>query len=328
MQFWNWFIRNISNIFGLLGIILTIYFGVFYAPSWLDDLQNEKLRNAETEIQKSVKELVYSDSIIKIDEIKSLIKAKELSINKKFPLTISDILTKTQESFMEDKFLPLSKRQELLAKIEKIKSKLPKPIIPQNKKDKAESKSWLSPLSIIIALLSVVLSSLGVIGSFLKFKSEKEKQEEINNDIQEATSEINIKTYGNSFEERIKEILSDIPDLKIIHNELSFDRGVDIEFEYNNKRYYVEVKYLTKSKVGLNSILRFLQYMENKSGDGWFIYNTSLTMMVKNEIAKYRKLNKNNVKFIKLVGPEDLKVHINDLLGIKNITAGNSGYQL
>lgn len=324
MQFWNWFIKNISNIFGVIGIILTIYFGVFYAPSWLEELQNEKLRNAETEIQKSVKELVYSDSIIKIDEIKSLIKAKELSINKKFPLTITDILTKTQESFMEDKFLPLSKRQELLAKIEKVKSKLPKPIFSKNKKDKAENIAWLSPLSILIILLSIVLSSLGVIGSFLKFMSEKEKQEEINNDIQEATSEINIKTFGNNFEEKIREILSNIPNLEIGYEELSFDRGADIEFVYNNKRYYVEIKYLTKSKVGLSSVLRFLQYMENKNGDGWFIYNTSLTLMVKNEIDKSLKLNKNNIKFIKLSNPEELKIQLNDLLGIKNITAGNS----
>ncbi|MFH7002350.1 hypothetical protein [Flavobacterium bizetiae] len=317
MQFWNWLIKNISNIFGVIGIMLTIYFGVFYAPSWLEDIQNEKLKNAEIEIQKSVKELVYSDSIIKISEIQSLVRAKELSINKNFPLSISDILTKTEESFMEDKFLPLVKRQQLLNKIEKIKLSIRKPVIPLSKeKEEQKSALWLSPLSITIAIFSIIISSLGILGSFLKFKSEKEKQEEINNDIQEATSENIAKNHSHNFENNIREILSNVPNLKIYNDKELFNSYVDIEFEYNNKKYFVEIKYLTRSKVGLSSILKFINFMENKHGEGWFIYNTSLTTMVKNVIYK---TNKNNIKLIKITSPEELNTRLNDLLGIKTI---------
>jgi len=78
MQFFNWLLKNISNIFSVIGIFLTIYLGFFYAPSWMEEMKNEKLRNAESEIQKSVKELVYSDSVFKVSEIKALVKAKSL----------------------------------------------------------------------------------------------------------------------------------------------------------------------------------------------------------------------------------------------------------
>ena len=139
MQFLNWLLKNISSIFSVVGILLTIYFGVYYAPSWLEEIQNEKLKNAESEIQKSVKELVYSDSIFKVSEVKSLVRAKEISLGINYPFSMTDILTKTQESFMEDKFLPLNRRKSLMEEIEIVKSSLPKIINSETKKEDNKS---------------------------------------------------------------------------------------------------------------------------------------------------------------------------------------------
>src|SRR5690606_16399407 len=99
--FWKWIIKNLSNIFGLIGILLTLYFGVLYVPSWLREAQQEKFISAQRNLQQSVKELIYSDSICTYSEIDVLIKAKELKLNQTYPLSPEEILTETQESFMQ-----------------------------------------------------------------------------------------------------------------------------------------------------------------------------------------------------------------------------------
>ncbi|WP_291152292.1 restriction endonuclease [Flavobacterium sp. UBA7680] len=311
MQFFNWLLKNISNIFSVIGIFLTIYLGFFYAPSWMEEMKNEKLRNAESEIQKSVKELVYSDSIFKITEIEALVKAKELSLHIKYPHSINDILTQTQESFMEDKFLPLNKRKELMTEIEKAKL----PLTNSNAKvQKAEEdKSWLNLSTFFIMAISVILSILGIVGSFLKFKTEKDKQDEIDNSIQDITIEYNYNGNGYEFEKDIIEILSND---KTIQNltKTENDYGVDAFFDANNKKYFVEIKYLNRSKVGLNTIHRIINSIRGKEGIVWLIYNTQLTGLVASEIIKFNRESNIKIKPIKVTSPEEFKSRLPELL--------------
>ncbi|WP_129537903.1 restriction endonuclease [Flavobacterium sp. 140616W15] len=273
-------------------------------------MKNEKLRNAESEIQKSVKELVYSDSAFKISEIKALVKAKELTLNIKYPYSINDILSQTQESFMEDKFLPLDKRKELLTEIEK--AKIPLPITAKIQKAE-EDKSWLDLSKLLMMIISVILSGLGIAGSFLKFKSEKDKQDEIDNSIQDITIEYNYNGSGYEFEKGIIEILSKDKSINnLIQTENSY--GVDVIFEANNKKYYVEIKYLNRSKVGLNTIHRIINSIKDKEGIVWLIYNTQLTGLVASEIVKFNRESKIKIKPIKVISPEELKNRLPELL--------------
>lgn len=312
MQFINWLLKNISNIFSVFGIILTIYLGFFYAPSWLEEMKNEKLRNAESEIQKSVKELVYSDSIFKVSELKALVKAKELSLNIKYPFSINEILTQTQESFMEDKFLPLNKRKELIAEIENVK--LPLKIDSSTKIQKAEeNKSSLDFSEIFIMLVSLVLSIFGIVGSFLKFKTEKEKQDEIDNSIQDSSIEYIYNGGGYEFEKEILEILSQD---KSIQNLIRTDNnsGVDAIFNANNKKYFVEIKYLNRSKIGLNSFYRILNSVRGENGVLWLIYNTQLTSLVEKEMTNFNKISSIKIIPIKVSTPEEFKIRLPELL--------------
>lgn len=77
-KFWSWILKNLSNIFGIIGVCLTFYFGVFYVPNWIEESQNEKLINAQQNLIQSVKELIYSDSISTLNEVNILIEAKTL----------------------------------------------------------------------------------------------------------------------------------------------------------------------------------------------------------------------------------------------------------
>lgn len=310
MQFFNWLLKNISNVFSVIGIFLTIYLGVFYAPSWMEEMKNEKLRNAESEIQKSVKELVYSDSVFKVSEIKSLIKAKELTLNIKYPYSINDILTQTQESFMEDKFLPLDKRKELMNEIEKAKITLP--VITKIQKAE-EDKSWLDLSALLTMIISLILTGLGIVGSFLKFKTEKDKQDEIDNSIQDITIEYNYNGSGYEFEKGIIEILSESESIQNVI-QTNNDFGVDVIFDSNNKKYFVEIKYLNRSKVGLNTIHRIINTIKDKEGTVWLIYNTQLTGLVASEIIKFNKESNTKIKPIKITSPEELKNRLPELL--------------
>lgn len=294
--FWNWIIKNLANIFGLFGIILTLYFGVFYVPSWLREAQQEKTQSAKDNLEQSVKELIYSDSTCNYSEIETLIKAKELELNQTYPNTPTEILTIVQESFMQDRFLPLEKRKELMMELELLKKQIPESTETKIEKSKSKESTWIFEwLSIIASIVGVIA---GVISFFFKFRTEKEKDEEIENQIIETE---NLKTnieYAIDFEKQIIRTIENHKGVKIIRTPEQRDFGFDLEFDFKNKRYFVEVKYLTRSKVGLNSFQRFIAYQKGLEGEFWFVYNTGLTDMVKRKAEEWNKISYPNRKVV------------------------------
>lgn len=287
-NFWKYIIRNLSNIFGLIGIILTLYFGVFYVPSWLKKAQNEKVLNAQKNLEQSIKELVFSDSICNYSEISILIDAKILELNEPFPLEPKEVLTKIQESFMQDRFLPLDKRKELIFEIENLKKQVPINTEIDNEKIKNDSISTtLKWTSILGSILSVII---GIISFYLKFKTEKAKDEEIENQIIETDNQKDNVELAFEYEKQIIKIISNYKGVDIVKTSEKYDFGFDLEFNFNKKKYFIEVKYLTQSKIGLKSFHRFLSRQKGLEGQFWFIYNTDLTDMVKNRAENMNKL--------------------------------------
>jgi hypothetical protein len=280
----EWF-TNFGTVFSILGFFATIYLGIFYVPTWLQESQNERKKNAENEILQSVKELVFSDSTFSLNELPSLIRAKEITLKETFPLPLEDILTKTEESFMEDIFLPLTKRKELINKIEQIKKQLPKEVKTINQK--SENKSWLSWFSIITSILSVIL---GVISGFIKFKADKDKDAEIQNELQELSSDTDLAEYGYEYEKNIESAIRKRQDL-YIEEERTQDKGIDLVFSKADRKYFIEAKYLRKSKIGLNTFQRLTHYLKDKNGEAWLVYNTDLTPLVEEKIKEFNRQN-------------------------------------
>jgi len=211
---------------------------------------------------------------------------------------------------MEDKFLPLDKRKDLLNEIEKAKIPFSSTALIQKVE---EDKSWLDLSTLFTMIISVILAGLGIVGSFLKFKTEKDKQDEIDNSIQDIPTEYNYNGSGYEFEKGIIEIFSKE---KSINNVVQTENGygVDVIFEANNKRYFVEIKYLNRSKVGLNTIHRIINSIKDKEGIVWLIYNTQLTGLVASEIVKFNKESNIKIKPIKVTSPEELKNRLPELL--------------
>lgn len=312
--FWKWIINNLANIFGLFGIVLTLYFGIFYVPSWLRETQNEKIANAERNLQQSIKELIYSDSICTYSEIATLIQAKELILNQKYPFSSQEVLTKVQESFMQDRFLPLEKRKHLISELEVLKKEIPK--TPQIEDAKSESRSsvWIYEwLSVLISLIAVIT---GIISFFLKYRTEKEKDEEIENQMIATDNQISNIEFAIDFEKQIIKVIRSYSGVEIIKTPDDRDFGLDLEFQFKNKRFFVEAKYLTRSKIGLNSFQRFLSHQKGLEGEFWFIYNTGLTDMVKRKAEEMNKLTLPHRKIIliKAENGNDLKRQMDKLL--------------
>jgi len=310
----EWF-TNFGTVFSILGFFATIYIGIWYVPTWLQESQNERIKNAESEILQSVKELIYSDSTFTLNELPTLVRAKEITLKQSFPLSLDDILTKTEESFMEDKFLPLTKRKELINKIERIKLQLPKESTPKIENEKAESKGtwWLELLSAIIAIVSVVL---GLISTYFKYKSDKDKDAEIQNEIQDISSDKDIREYGYEFEKSIEAALKKRLDIELQDKNFD-DRGIDIMFSKNDKQYFIEAKYLSKSKIGLNTFHQLAHYLKDKNGEAWLVYNTDLTPLVAQHINDFNKENKDiSIKPIKVTNSKEFADKLNDILPI------------
>lgn len=282
---WNIVGKNLSNIMSLIGIILSIYFGVYYVPTWLEDGEKQKFYNAQASLEQSIKELIFSDSTCTYPEIQSLVKAKEIILNNSYPLTAEQIMIKVEASFMDDKFLPLEKRRQLIAESQQIRN-----TIPPKLNESEERKSSLPLLGWLSAIFTIIATGAAVYGYYLRYLQEKETQEEINNQVSQVEAEFTGASNGSAFESDIINALQNYPGTDVIRLSEPRDWGFDIEFTYQQRTIYVEVKYLTSSKVGLASIQKFFHKQKGRQGEFWFVHNNELTKMSQHKFEDLNQL--------------------------------------
>jgi hypothetical protein len=317
--FWNWLVKNVSNIFSFLGIILTLYFGTIYVPNWIEKNKNEKLINAQMNLEQSIKELVYSESPTELVEIEGLVRAKEIQIRQAYPISRQELLTKVQESFMQDRFLPLETRKLLMAELELLKDKIQKRtlinvVLMSESNNSAYLSQALGWFSIVVTIVGVIA---GVVTSFFRHRMEKAKQEEIDNQLIDIEQEDWSHETASDFEESIIDIIASFDGVTVKSKEAEVGYGADLEFIYNKKYYFVEIKYLLKSKVGLRSFEKFVNESKGNEGNFWFIYNTDLTAMVKSKATELRRINTENRK-IKLIKASSQHLFESQLGGLLN----------
>ncbi len=312
--FWKWIGKNLSNIFGLSGILVTVYLGVFYVPGWLKQSQQEKVLNAQNDLQQLIKELIYSDSVCTFSEVSILMKAKEIQLNQSYPLSAKDLLTQVEESFMQDRFLPLEKRKALVSELELIKIQIPEQ--PSSQNIKTESKIKVLVFQWLSVILSLVGGIVAVMSFYSKFKTEKAKDEEIENQIIVTENSSPNIDLAYDFEKQITQVIASHPGVQIKHTSNENDFGFDIGFEFKQKPYFVEVKYLIVSKVGLSTFNKFLYNQRGLEGEFWFVYNTELTEMVKRRSEEMIKVfsPSRNIVLIKANDIQNFKKQLQNLL--------------
>ena len=281
---WKAFLRNLSNLLSLLSILITLYFGLWYVPDWIEDVQKQKIIHSEYAIEQSIKELIYSDSIATFREIAPMMKSGELELGQPYPLSAEQLLVEVQASFMNDKFLPLSKRRELIAELDDLWRHLPKDQQQVFKAAQKPTSPW-AKLSIVLTILFLLASFYGF---YARFKRERDTQEELENQVLDSELIQQPNFVASDYEKRLIKVLQNRPGVEIIQTDDAHDLGFDVEFRFEDQSYYVEFKCLTRNKVGLNSLMRFLNSVKGMEGEFWFVHNAELTNMV---IQKYKEFH-------------------------------------
>lgn len=312
--FWNWIMQNLSHIFSVIGIVLSLYFGVWYVPDWLAENQKEKIINVQRNLEQSIKELVFSDSICSYNEIEILLKAKEIEVGEEYKIDPNNILIKIQESFMQDKFLPLLIRKELIAEIEIIKKQIPK---QNNSNANVESSYRDNILSVVSVISTIITVIFGIISYYNQFKKEKEKDEEIANQVNQTANSLSKVESAILYQKKVIEVLRNFPNVKIVDPE-EYDRDFDLIFEFKGNTYFVESKFLIKSKVGLGSFEKFVNQSKGLEGVFLFIHNTDLTTMVKNRLIELKEKvftnSRRQIILLKVSNENEINSELNKIL--------------
>ncbi len=287
--FSSWFSKNLSylsHLFGITGIILILFLGLFYIPGRIAAAQSDRMRQAQQEVEQSVKELIFSDTASNIREIKFLIEAKEIQLGEKFPLSIPQVLTLAQQSFMQDKFLPLTERKAYIQELEDLKAAVPKAMATA---PRAGARFWTAATigTLLSIILSILLAALGAVTLIKKQRRETELQEELQNET--APTEIALavqKHYAYEMENHFIAVLRTIEGVHIIEHPSSINTGVNVHFVYKNKAYFVKFKLLANSKVSLSTMKQLFYFVGEQKGEIWLIYNTNLTTLARQEIKE------------------------------------------
>lgn len=309
-RFKDWFFENWGNFFSFLGLIAAIYFGVFYVPNHIKKAASEKEIAIHNDILKSTKELIYSDSICTLTEVQNLISGKEVKNEIQYKYSLEQLLLQTQDAFMEHKFLPLQKRKALIEEIEILKGSIADNSSvnePESSKSNFNRDTIQGVLSVLISIIAVFL---GVISFWFKMRIEIAKTEEIENIVANEINVKNVNIRGSAFEYE-KSIIETIKkELNIKDEGLDVDPNseIDFKFNYKDKRNYVFVKYLTRSKIGLGTIQSFFYTLVGRKGNAIIVYNTDLTTMVLREAEKFKThYPEMNVIFLKAQNSEEFK---------------------
>jgi len=293
----EWLKKNTSTLFTFLGIVLTIYFSIFYIPAYVKEMREEKVNNINNTLIENVQELVYNKHRLSLDEIQSMIKGKELRYNITYPYSAKELLILTQERFLDNKFIPLSERTILISSIDSIKNQIAS--IDTSRISIAKiSNSSSDIISIIVSLIGVILGIVGAFSAFIKLKKEKELDLEKN--INDRSEEIENR-IKNAFEYElmVEDILKTLGlDYSRIPHSIR-DYNYDFLISLNKQNYVVEIKYSSsKSKMSAHTISKLAYASSENNAKGILITNVELTYSASEALIAHNTNYKESTIFV------------------------------
>lgn len=283
-DFLNWLKDNLSHMFSLVGILLTIYFSIFYVPQYSEDIKLRRIEGINSELISTIQELVYNKHKIDSHDIETLIEGKELRDNIEYPYTVNELLVQVQETFLGNKFIPLDSRKELLESIDTVRETIhtEEPTTAPKIEDRI---NWLSFLAAGFGVL------VSLFGSFSLFSSAKKQRDEEVEERVVAQKEVFQHRIKRAFalEEFVGKKLESIYGEDNIEREGQTDIGVDYVVRKDGKpKFAVEVKFTDTELVSLRTINQIGTIAKNLGYPVVLVTNASLT---KNAKSRFSKLN-------------------------------------
>lgn len=128
----------------------------FYQSDLARRIKRERQEYLKEDIIESLKELTYSNIPLDVGHIKAMLITKQIEAGESLPVSMNEIITLTQGSFMKDKFLPLAEREALVNELEAIKEQA-----STNESTKGEVKndflnSFYIPLIFLVSIISLI----------------------------------------------------------------------------------------------------------------------------------------------------------------------------
>lgn len=317
----DWIFKNAWNLFGVIGVVGTFYFSLAHVPEYVKDITTGKVNIIHESLIDDVQELLFYNKVLRIEDINVFIKGKELKQGVSYPYDPNELLIQVQERFMGNKFIPLEKRESLLASINAVRKNYSPP------KTKVEKRfNWAPLFSWFLSGLGVFIAGLGAISITKKLKNDKETEF----DIVAPDLTINQHHFGSSpeafyeFEKMVGDVLKEIGALNS-EQKLKRDPGYDFLAKSSNGEFIVEVKRY-KKLLGLGTARDFL-YKVNQSGKGGIlVVSSGVTQRTKQLIKEHNLISDSQKVHLVVADSKELvKKELSTLLTEK--TSGGSKNQ-
>lgn len=283
----------------MVGVAGTFYFSIWYAPSYIDEINSKKINITHESLIGDVQELLFYDKEPTIADIELFIKSKELEHNVSYPFTSDELLLQTQDRFMSNKFIPLDKRTAIFEVIKNIRLNY-EPI-----HDESETSFKISSLFYyIVPVFGVLASFIGLYSLRAKTKIDKQYDTLINKRTIE-TKEVLTSLFKSGVDFSFYSA-----GMKVVPSESSddFDCSFEATKETDGKtlHYIVETKYQNK-KIPLNTIIKFIGDIKKHNKNGILISNIEFSTEAKALVQEHNSNSDTKVYLIPFTNIDNLK---------------------
>lgn len=308
----NWIIKNAWNLFGVIGVAGTFYFSLVHVPDYVKDVATGKANVVHESLMDDVQELLFYEKSVTIEDIESFIRGKELKQGVSYPYNPDELLVQVQERFMGNKFIPLEKRESLLASIRTVREGYSPPAVSAEK-----SFDWSSILSWVFSGLGVFIAAIGAASITRKLKNDRETE------VDMVAGDVVINQYHSSmtaaayeFEKMVGEVLAEIGALKPMP-EGPYDHGYDFLAADKEREYIVEVKRYSRL-LGLGTAREFMHKVNQSGKSGILVVSSGVTKRTQQLIDEHNKISENQkVYLIVADSKSQVKSKLSDVLSGK-----------
>lgn len=309
-KIWKWAISHFWNLFSVVGVIATFYFGLFYIPDYVAENLYSKSALAQQEIIRELGEQFYNGKTVSAKDVEVLIEQKEIFYKIHFPYSSKQTLLLVKNDFSNNYFISLDKRNSLSSNIQSVVDQI---------KDKQESDKEEPPFQLFATIFSFIATIFVVLTGLISITQKNRKDAELEVELDEENNpfeEGTVRHRDFEFSEMVGEVLNelDVTVLKELRN--SPRQPVyepDFEIQTHKGSFLIETK-AYRQKVGINTIRGFLYFIRQNGMSGILVTTSPLTVRARQMVEQHKtKYGKESAHVVIGVTKADIKS------GIKNI---------
>lgn len=237
-----------------------------------------------------VQELLFYKQSITLADVDEIIKGKELVYAIKYKFTSPELLNQIQDDFLQNKFIPLDKRKELMVAIKELRSQYKEPSDLT-----ATERDYSSWISLLIYALTGVISALALVSIVVKLRSDKETEVDISSSINitgDVIHSANTFQSAYEFEAMVGQVIDDLDVDKSVQVSKS-DQHFDFLINVSGAECIVEVKAYSKL-LGLGTAKEFVNIVNDVNKVGILVAKSGLTKRAIDLINSHNELAESN----------------------------------